>query len=345
MSTTSSTGSTVPASAARPTVSIVLTVYNATWCVARALDSVAAQTEAPLEVLVCDDGSTDGTPDFVERRYGPPVRVLRLPHRNASATRRVGLAEAKGDWLAFMDADDWWEPNKLARQLDVIVANPGVRFISSDGTFVSEAGVIRDSWLSDYFDPVRDVIGDIFPLLVHRCFPLMSSCMTERAAYHEAGGMDPDLVYSHDYDLWMRIASRHPAALLGDRLIHYWSHPGSLSRRFEARHRDDLVLMERVARGELRDEPTVRALGARRASGLAFDIAVACLRDGRVAEARGMFARAGRAGPWPRRVLATAGRVAPGFLMRPLGRMGWLKTLVARVRTRPGTIPSAGGGE
>jgi glycosyltransferase involved in cell wall biosynthesis len=326
----------------RPTVSIVLTVYNATWCVARALDSVAKQTVPPLEVLVCDDGSTDGTPEYIETRYGPPVRVLRLPHRNASATRGVGLAQAKGDWLAFMDADDWWEPTKLERQLDVIVANPDIRHISCDGPFVSEEGVIRDSWLSDYFHPVKDVIGDIYPLFMHRCFTLMSSVMVERNAYHEAGGLDPAMVYSHDYDLWMRVTAKHPAALLSDRLVHYWYHPGSLSRRYELRHRDDLMLMERAASGVLRADPACQAKARDRVSGLAFDIAVMCLKDGRVQEAREMLARASSAGPWTRRTLATLGRMAPAPLVGLLGRQGWLKRAVAGARTRPGKIPGGG---
>jgi len=317
-----------------PAASVVLTVYNATWCVERALDSVLAQTlpADQVEVLVCDDGSTDGTPDLVERRYGARVRVLRLPHRNAAATRRVGLAEARGTWLSFLDADDWWETGKLARQLEFAERHADVAWISCDGQFVSAEGVIRESWLSDYFTPVTERVGDLFPLLVRRCFPLMSSSLVRRDAYHAVGGIDPGIVYSHDYDLWLRVAARYPAALLADRLVHYWSSEGSLSRRLEARHLDDLAIMERVAAGELRDDPTMRRMGHERAAAIAFDLALLCLRDGRSAEMRRLFRRARVAGPSSRRAFATAGSLLPGGLARAARGWSWLKGPVASTR-------------
>src|SRR5262249_9755296 len=152
------------------------------------------------EIIVCD-GSTDGTPDLVEARFGPHVIVLRMPRRNASATRADGLMRARGEWLAFMDAADTWRRDKLERQLAHVRAHPEVRHISSDGTLVSAEGVVRSSWLSDYFHPVRELRGDLYALLLERCFVLMSSSMVHRDAYQAVGGMDPRIVYSHDYDL------------------------------------------------------------------------------------------------------------------------------------------------
>lgn len=327
-----------------PKVSVVLAVYNATWCIERALDAVMAQTlpAEEIEVLVCDDGSTDGTPELVESRYGDRVRVLRLPHKNASATRGVGLREARGEWLSFLDADDWWTEDKLERQLAFLAAHPGVKFVSADGDFVSQAGVIRESWLADYFTPVTERVGDLFPLLVRRCFPLMSSCLAHRDAYAAVGGINPEIVYSHDYDLWLRITARYPAAVMTDRLIHYWYHEGSLSRRFELRHRDNLAIMERIARGELRDDPAIRRLGRERAAALAFDIALLCLHDGRTEEARGFFGRATGEGPLSRRVFAAAGRVLPPGVLPAVRKLGWLKGLVAGSRARVRTLGEPG---
>ncbi len=327
----------------RPTVSAVFAAYNASWCIARAIDSLLEGTVVPDEILVCDDGSTDGMPEYVEDRYGDRVRVLRLPHRNAAAARHDGLAIAKGEWLAFIDADDWWMPEKLERQLEFVARHPQVRWLSTDGDYVSEEGVVKESWLADYFHPPREMIGDLFEPLVHRCFPLMSSMLVERGAYHAVGGIRPDITYSHDYELWLRLAARHPGALMTEKLVHYWFHPSALSRNFDARHRDNLVLMERVAAGDFRAEPELRALGAVRAAGLAYDVGIASIRAGRYDEGRAFLARARRAGPPRRRALASLGAAVPAPLMKPLMQMGWLKKLVLRERPTAPLLKGGGG--
>jgi len=319
-------------------VSLVLTVYNATWCVEHALDSVLRQSRVPEEILVCDDGSTDGTADLVEQRYGAAVSVLRLPHRNASATRREGLARAGGDWLAFMDADDTWFPDKLERQLDFIARHPDVRMVMSDGVYASAEGVLRESWLSDYFDPVREMVGDLFPPLIERCFPLMSSVMVERSAYREVGGLDPDITYSHDYDLWLRVLARHRGGLMADRLITYYSSPGALSRRYEERYRDDLAIMRRIQRGELGKRPKLQRRAARRAAALEFDLALLCLRTGRNEEAREHLWRAMARGPLRRRLISAAGALAPDWWLTRLLRSRWIKQTAAASRQAPGIL-------
>lgn len=323
-------------------VSAVFAVYNATWCVERALDSVLGQTAPPYEVIVCDDGSTDGTPELIESTFGNAVTVLRLPHRNASAARAEGLARARGDWLAFVDADDTWVPHKLETQLAYLARHPEVRHISSDGVYVSSDRVLRESWLSDYFNPVRELCGDLFPLLIERCFVLMSSVLVERNAYHEVGGIDPQMVYSHDYDLWMRMWARYPAAVLPDRLITYFWSPNALSRRYEARHRDNLELMRRVERGLLRPEPALRRRAAQRVANLEYDLGLVCLRTGRAAEARAHLWRASRDGPLRRRAISVAGAVLPAWAFRPLSRLAWLKSTVHESRETFGHIGSSG---
>ncbi len=305
----------------RPTVSVVLAVYNAAWCVERALDSALGQTVPPDEVIVCDDGSTDGTADLVERRYGDRVRVMRLPHCNAAAARVAGLAEAKGRWLAFLDADDWWTSDKLERQLEFLARHPEVRWLTSDGPYVSEQGVIRESWMEGYFHPVRELVGDLFPVLVQRCFPLMSSMMVDREAYHAVGGMDRTIVYSHDYDLWLRLAARHPGAVMPDKLVKYWWHPNQLSRRVDARYRDDLMLMERVAAGALRQEPEVIALARRRVASHRYDLGLWALRAGKGGEARRLLLGSLGAGPLMRRASALAAALLPQWLVPVITRL------------------------
>lgn len=301
-------------------VSVVITAWNAAWCIERALDSLMAQTRAPEEILLGDDGSTDDTVARVEARYGNRIRILRLPHQGLTPSRKAGLAAASGEWLALMDADDAWMPAKLERQVAFLERNREVRWISTDGAYVGAEGVLRASWLSDYFHPVRDLHGDLYPALIERCFPLVSSMLIERGAYEESGGFDPAISYSQDYDLWLRLAARHPGAVIGEPLVMYWSSPGQLSRRIEERYRDDLLLMQRVASGALRDDPALKARGATRAAELEFSLALRCLRSGRSAEARARFGRAGSHGSWSRRGLARTLAALPDWALAALGR-------------------------
>jgi glycosyltransferase involved in cell wall biosynthesis len=102
-------------------VSVVIPCYNAARFLGETLRSVLGQTRLPLEVIVVDDGSTDGS-DAVAESFGPPVRVVRQDHRYDSAARNRGIEEAKGEWIAFLDADDLWLPRKLEKQLKIASA-------------------------------------------------------------------------------------------------------------------------------------------------------------------------------------------------------------------------------
>jgi hypothetical protein len=335
--------STAPGRAPATGVTVALTCWNAAWCVERALDSVFAQTRLPDEVIVTDDGSTDDTVDRVRRRYGDRVRILELPHLGLTPSRRAAIEAVRTPWFALLDADDWWMPARLERQLAFLVRHPEVQWLSSDGAYVSEDGVLRESWLSGYFDPVPEMAGDLFPHIVRRCFPLVSSALIKCEAYHAVGGLD-DVPYSQDYALWLRLAARFPGGLLPDRLIAYWSSPGQLSRRTEERYRDDQRLMERVVRGEYRRHSEAQRIAREKVASYHFDLGVTCLRSGRFREGRRRLWHAAMStGPLRRRSLALLGALAPHWSLGRLMRSPWLKRTVHGARrdhaVMPGDVP------
>jgi len=325
-------------------VSVVITCYNAAWCIERALDSVFAQTLLPEEVLVSDDGSSDDTVRRIIERYGDEVRLLQLPHRGLTPSRVAAIEACRGPWFAIMDADDSWLPEKMERQMRFLERHPEIAWLSSDGLHVSADGVLAESWLSGYFTPVEDMVGDLFAPIVQRCFPLVSSSLIRKDAYVAVGGMDLDVEYSQDYALWLRLAARYPAGLMKDRLTTYWSSPNQLSKRIEERYRDDRRLMERVARGEYRRDPVAQRIAREKVASYEFELGLICLRSGRYREGQlHLWRAATSAGPAQRRLVALFGAVTPRAALRHLMHSRWLKHRVQGSRRPTSPIGDRGG--
>src|SRR3954468_20412746 len=111
-------------------VSVIIPVYNGSNEIRRSVESVLAQSRRPAEIIIVDDGSTDGTAELVQG-YGPAVRLVRQVNAGAAAARNCGARHASGDWLAFLDHDDEWLPNKLDLQAQALEADPAARLCYS----------------------------------------------------------------------------------------------------------------------------------------------------------------------------------------------------------------------
>jgi glycosyltransferase involved in cell wall biosynthesis len=177
--------------AVRPTVSVLIPAYNAATHLVRAVESALAQTHAPLEILIIDDGSRDRTPE-IAAGFGPPVRLIRKENGGPASARNLGAAEARGDWLALLDADDWWFPDKLRAQL-AYATDPNVGMIHS---------------LPDHRDEVVPPVLS-FEDLWERNWVSNSSVLLRRTVFEALGGFNEakELISVEDYNLWMRIAA------------------------------------------------------------------------------------------------------------------------------------------
>ncbi|MBS0639451.1 MAG: glycosyltransferase [Acetobacteraceae bacterium] len=174
-----------------PTVSVLIPAYNAATHLARSVDSVLAQTHQPLEILVIDDGSRDRTAE-VAGSFGPPVRLIRKENGGPASARNRGAREAKGEWLALLDADDWWFPDKLRLQL-ACATDPDVGMIHC---------------LPDHRDEVVPALLG-FNDLWERNWIINSAVLLRKAAFDELGGFNEakELISVEDYNLWMRLAA------------------------------------------------------------------------------------------------------------------------------------------
>ncbi len=188
----------------RPTVSVVIPTRNRAAIVERAVLSALAQTARPCEVVVIDDASTDDTAGRLERYAGDGVRVLRVPERGGgSRARNLGIEAARGDWVAFLDSDDEWRPQKLERQLARLEAFDGL------GLSVVYCRRIAFDHLTGRQFPVPTPLleGNVFAALLSGWEVSTSQVMVSREALTRVGGFDPVLPGSQDYDLWLRLAA------------------------------------------------------------------------------------------------------------------------------------------
>jgi glycosyltransferase involved in cell wall biosynthesis len=194
-------------------VSVVIPTYNLARFLPEAIASVRAQGWPDIEIIVVDDGSTDDTPDVLESlsREGG-VRVFRQENAGASAARNRGIQEARKEWIAFLDADDFWLAGKLAAQFDALEGKPSAAFSYSDQRLRFKDGSERDraSRATDALLLPQMLVGNIFAtptVIVHRdCFDAV-------------GLFDTRLRTGEDWDMWMRLAAHYESARVARPLV------------------------------------------------------------------------------------------------------------------------------
>jgi glycosyltransferase involved in cell wall biosynthesis len=206
-----------------PLVSVIIPTYNRAALVAEAVASVKAQTFRDLEILVADDGSTDNTAEVLAT--WEDVRVLRQPQRQGvAAARNRGVAAARGEWLAFLDSDDLWLPDKLARQIAYLEDRTGLLLCQTDETWVRHG--VRVNKPASH----RKVAGRIFLPSLERCLVSPSAVILHQKLLADHGGFDENLPAAEDYDLWLRLTWRFEVGLVEAPLvIKRGGHPDQLS--------------------------------------------------------------------------------------------------------------------
>ena len=181
-------------------IAVIIPAYNATRFVGETLKSVLGQTLPPNEVLVVDDGSTDNTANVAES-FGPPIRVFRRTNQLQAASRNFAATQTQCEWLAFVDSDDLWEPNKLQLQIDELTRNPTADLCySARVNFLEESGTFR---LGEFVavPPASKIRQALF---VNTVF-MPGSVLIRRTTYLAFGGFSPSMKLIEDWDLWLRL--------------------------------------------------------------------------------------------------------------------------------------------
>jgi glycosyltransferase involved in cell wall biosynthesis len=193
-------------------VSVVIPTYNRSAQVLRALDCVFAQTAPVHEVIVVDDGSTDGTAENIQSQHGLRVRVVRQHNRGVSAARNRGICEARGEWVAFLDSDDIWLSTKIQDQLHAIaVTDDRAGLCFTDNFFEGDANrkLSRFEEVGFHASAQFGVLDEPPKLILQNREPLFtSSVMVRRSLFEDIPGFDEGMSIGEDTDLFFRLSFR-----------------------------------------------------------------------------------------------------------------------------------------
>lgn len=247
-----------------PDTSVIIPTYNRRAMVHEAIASVLAQRSASFELIVVDDGSTDGTWNDLQLLTADRVRAIRLANGGPAAARNRGVALARGRYIAFLDSDDLWTPEKIARQTEFMRDNPCLAISQTGERWIREGRRVNPARRHQKRG------GDIFAESLRTCLISPSAVILKRELLDEVGGFDERMAACEDYDLWLRILVHHKAGLLDEPLaIRRAGHPGQLSATIPALDRFRILALAKLL-GE-------RKLTAERRSAAAEVMAEKCL--------------------------------------------------------------------
>ena len=226
-------------------VSVIIPCYNGADELPRAIDSALAQRGCEVEVIVVNDGSKDNSRQVIDA-YGDRIRGIHQSNSGLAATRNNGIKAATGDWIAFLDHDDYWQPEKLSLQLEA-ARRTGFDVVYTNAKNFGD--VDRVAELRSNPDDMPE--GDLFQQLLLDNFIVVSSVMIRRSTLLAIGGFDATLGVVEDWDLWLKLSAQGTLfAAVPDAVTMYQWRPGSLSKNYDRMRQTRLQIIRRALSSE-----------------------------------------------------------------------------------------------
>ncbi len=205
-------------------ISVIIPTFNRKHTLQRAIDSVLAQTFKPYEIIIVDDGSKDGTKEWLLQNY-PSVQYIHQPNNGVSSARNKGIQISQGSWIALLDSDDEWMPEKLEYQSRFLEMNRDSSFCHTNEIWIRNG--VRVNQMKKH----KKYGGDIFKHCLDICRISPSSSIIKKDVFEEVGAFDESLTVCEDYDLWLRVTAKFNILFLDEPLIKkYGGHLDQLSR-------------------------------------------------------------------------------------------------------------------
>lgn len=197
-----------------PEISIIIPTFNSYDYICSAINSVLSQTYKDFEIIIIDDGSIDDTKEVLTK-YNGKIRYLYQENQGVASARNLGIRESKGEYIAFLDSDDLWIPDKLAIQMDVFNKKPDIGLVCSSCIEFNENKKLN------YIIRPRNFRGCSFKDLFLENFIQTSTVVTKKESFQKVGLFDERLKVAEDYDMWLRIARYYPVHFIKEPLVRY----------------------------------------------------------------------------------------------------------------------------
>ncbi len=223
-----------------PTISVIVPAYNAEKTVLETIKSVQQQTFSDFELIVINDGSTDKTLELLNTVNDSRIKVFSYPNGGVSIARNRGITQASGEFIAVLDADDLWTPDKLELQLAALQQNPEAGVAYSWAYYMDEQGKSSQPSEPVYFE------GNVYAqLLVNDFVVSCSNCLIRRQAVESVGEFDPEVAGAADWDYWLRLAFNWPFVVVPKHQVYYRISSGSMQSNVDFMERCNLGVIKK----------------------------------------------------------------------------------------------------
>ena len=221
-------------------VSVIIPVFNRLKLIPRSMNSVINQTYPVNEIIVVDDGSNDGTYDMIKENF-PQAILIYQENRGVSSARNIGIQAANSKWIAFLDSDDEWMPNKIEEQISFFIKNPLFKVCHTDEIWIRNG--VRVNQMKKH----RKYGGEIYKKCLPLCVISPSSIIIHKDIFNDVGFFDENLPVCEDYDLWLRICSKYKVLYLDQKLVKkYGGHKDQLSKKYWGMDRYRTIALEKM---------------------------------------------------------------------------------------------------
>ena len=209
-------------------ISVIIPTFNREHFVQKAIKSVLEQTYTDFELIIVDDGSTDNVSQAISKFNDPRLSYIYKENKGVSSARNHGITISQGKYIAFLDSDDYWIPQKLEKQMRFFKNNPEYKIQQTQELWIRHGK--RVNQMKKHEKPSGEIYGDCLKM----CVITPSSALINKTIFNEIGLFDESLPACEDYDLWLRISCKYPVALIDENLIvKYGGHQDQLSRKIK----------------------------------------------------------------------------------------------------------------